>query len=80
MSASVEIARYRPGYRDALVDLWRASFAWSGAPVPNPVDETFVIKANAQRFYARHGFEVVERGCEPVMQLGDLRHEWKSKA
>ncbi len=38
---------------------------------------TFVTNTNAQRFYERHGFEVVERGFEPVMQLGDLRYEWK---
>jgi len=38
---------------------------------------TFVTNTNAQRFYERHGFEVVERGFEPVMQLGDLRYEWR---
>jgi ribosomal protein S18 acetylase RimI-like enzyme len=38
---------------------------------------TFVTNTNAQRFYERHGFDVVERGFEPVMQLGDLRYEWK---
>jgi ribosomal protein S18 acetylase RimI-like enzyme len=38
---------------------------------------TFVTNANAQRFYERHGFEIVERGFEPVMQLGDLRYEWR---
>jgi ribosomal protein S18 acetylase RimI-like enzyme len=38
---------------------------------------TFVTNTNAQRFYERHGFEVVERGFESVMQLGDLRYEWK---
>jgi ribosomal protein S18 acetylase RimI-like enzyme len=38
---------------------------------------TFVTNKNAQRFYERHGFDVVERGFEPVMQLGDLRYEWK---
>jgi ribosomal protein S18 acetylase RimI-like enzyme len=38
---------------------------------------TFVTNANAQRFYERHGFDVVERGFEPVMQLGDLRYEWR---
>jgi ribosomal protein S18 acetylase RimI-like enzyme len=37
---------------------------------------TFVTNTNAQRFYERHGFDVVERGFEPVMQLGDLRYEW----
>jgi ribosomal protein S18 acetylase RimI-like enzyme len=38
---------------------------------------TFVTNTNAQRFYERHGFDVVERGFEPVMQLDDLRYEWK---
>ena len=38
---------------------------------------TFVTNTNAQHFYERHGFDVVERGFEPVMQLGDLRYEWK---
>ena len=38
---------------------------------------TFVTNANARRFYERHGFDVVERGFEPVMQLGDLRYEWR---
>jgi ribosomal protein S18 acetylase RimI-like enzyme len=41
---------------------------------------TFVTNANAQRFYERHGFDIVERGFEPVMQLGDLRYEWKRGA
>ena len=41
---------------------------------------TFVTNANAQRFYERHGFDVVERGFEPVMQLGDLRYEWRRPA
>ena len=40
---------------------------------------TFVTNVNAQRFYERHGFDVVERGFEPVMQLGDLRYEWKRR-
>ncbi len=38
---------------------------------------TFVSNTRAQRFYERHGFDVVERGFEPVMQLGDLRYEWR---
>jgi ribosomal protein S18 acetylase RimI-like enzyme len=38
---------------------------------------TFVTNENAQRFYQRHGFDIVERGFEPVMQLGDLRYEWR---
>ena len=38
---------------------------------------TFDTNLNAQRFYERHGFDVVERGFEPVMQLGDLRYEWR---
>jgi ribosomal protein S18 acetylase RimI-like enzyme len=38
---------------------------------------TFVTNLNAQRFYERHGFDITERGFEPVMQLGDLRYEWR---
>ena len=38
---------------------------------------TFVTNTDAQRFYEHHGFDVVERGFEPVMQLGDLRYEWQ---
>ena len=41
---------------------------------------TFVTNTNAQRFYEHHGFDVVERGFEPVMQLGDLRYEWRRAA
>ena len=146
MHAPVELAPYRPEFRESLVALWRASFALGvGAPLPNPVDDhlryfdehvlvetsvqlalrdgalvgfgaftteavmqlyvhvdhlgqgigtrlldhakagsrgrlwlyTFVTNTTAQRFYERHGFEVVERGFEPVMQLGDLRYEWR---
>ena len=38
---------------------------------------TFVTNQNAQRFYEHHGFDVMERGFEPVMQLADLRYEWR---
>jgi len=38
---------------------------------------TFITNTRAQRFYEQHGFHVVERGFEPVMQLGDLRYEWR---
>jgi len=41
---------------------------------------TFITNTRAQRFYERHGFEVVERGFEPIMQLGDLRYEWRRPA
>ena len=146
MTSSVALTPYRPEFRDALVDLWRASFELGvGRPVPNDVDDhrryfdehvrteatvhlalrdgalvafgaftpesvvqlyvhvdhlgqgigtrllerakadsggrlwlyTFVTNHRAQRFYERHGFDVVERGVEPVMQLGDLRYEWR---
>ncbi len=146
MQPSVQITSYRPGFRDRLVDLWRASFAHGvGLPVPHSIEDhrrffdehmltetdvrlalrgddllgfaaftpesvvqlyigvdhvgqgigtrllelakansggrlwlyTFVTNTNARRFYERHGFEEVERGFEPVMQLGDLRYEWK---
>jgi ribosomal protein S18 acetylase RimI-like enzyme len=40
---------------------------------------TFATNANARRFYERHGFDIVERGFEPVMQLPDLRYEWRRK-
>ena len=145
VSMPIEIAAYRPDYRERLVELWRASFEHGvGAPVPHPLvdhlcyfdehvpvetrvhlalrdDElvgfgaftpeavmhlyvhvahlgrgigtrlldiakaashgklwlyTFVTNTNAQRFYEHHGLDVVERGFEPVMQLGDLRYEW----
>ena len=147
MHPRVELTPYRPGYRETLVDLWRASFVHGvGHPVPNSIDDhrryfdehtlaqtrvhlalrpdgalvgfgaftpesvvqlyvhvdhlgrgigtrllelakatsggklslyTFVTNQHAQRFYERHGFAVVERGFEPVMQLGDLRYEWR---
>ena len=146
MSTVVELVPYQAGYREPLVDLWRASFAHGvGRPAPNGVDEhrryfdehvlaetrvhlalragtlvgfgaftpdavmqlyvhvdhlgqgvgtqllerakadsggklwlyTFVTNLQAQRFYEHHGFDVVERGFEPVMQLGDLRYEWR---
>jgi len=41
---------------------------------------TFVTNTTAQRFYERHGFVVAARGFEPVMQLGDLRYEWRRSA
>ena len=146
MSHLVELAPYRPEFRERIVALWRASFERGvGVPEPHPFDDhlryfdehvlpettvqfalrdgelvgfgaftpeavmqlyvhvdhlghgigtqlldhakarsdgrlwlyTFVTNANAQRFYERHGFDVVERGFEPVMQLGDLRYEWR---
>ena len=146
MPVPIEIAPYRPAFREGLVDLWRTSFERGvGAPVPHPLDDhlryfdehvltetslhlalrdgqlvgfgaftpeavmqlyvhvahlgrgigtrlldiakansqgklwlyTFVTNTNAQRFYERHGFDVVERGFEPIMLLGDLRYEWK---
>jgi ribosomal protein S18 acetylase RimI-like enzyme len=149
MTSPVEITPYQPRFRDALVDLWRASFAQGvGAPVPHTVADqrqyfeehtlaetcvqlalldgaivgfvactpdwveqlyvhvdhlgqgigsrllefaksrsggrlwlyTFATNTNAQRFYERHDFAVLERGFEPVMQLGDLRYEWRRGA
>ncbi len=146
MPTPVELVPYRPEFRDALIDMWRASFAHGvGRPGPNSVADhrrfleeqiltgtqvymalrdgallgfgaftpdavvqlyvhvdhlgqgigsqllelakanssgklwlyTFVTNQVAQRFYARHGFDIVERGFEPVMQLGDLRYEWR---
>ena len=41
---------------------------------------TFVTNTNARRFYEHHGFEIIARGFEPVMQLGDLRYAWSRSA
>jgi ribosomal protein S18 acetylase RimI-like enzyme len=38
---------------------------------------TFATNTRAQRFYRHHGFDVEERGFEPIMQLEDLRYSWK---
>jgi ribosomal protein S18 acetylase RimI-like enzyme len=147
MPTPPEITPYRPEFRDALVDLWRASFEHGvGAPVPSGVADhrrffeehtlaeasvhlalrdgrlvgfvaftpdavmqlyvhvdhlgqgigtrllefaktrsggrlwlhTFVTNIRAQRFYEHQGFDIVERGFEPLMQLGDLRYEWRA--
>ena len=40
----------------------------------------FATNTNAQRFYERHDFRLVERGFEPVMRLADLRYEWRRQA
>jgi ribosomal protein S18 acetylase RimI-like enzyme len=38
---------------------------------------TFATNTRAQRFYEHHGFDIVARGFEPVMQLDDIRYEWQ---
>jgi ribosomal protein S18 acetylase RimI-like enzyme len=37
---------------------------------------TFATNLRAQRFYERHGFDIEERGFEPVIQLDDIRYRW----
>ena len=39
---------------------------------------TFEANKNAQRFYERHGFEVVARGFEKEWQLADIEYEWSA--
>ena len=36
----------------------------------------FARNTTARRFYERHGFEIIERGFEPKMQLADLHYRW----
>jgi len=74
MQLYVDVAHLRRGVGSRLLDLAKAG---SGGRLWL---YTFVTNTNAQRFYERHGFDVVERGFEPVMQLGDLRYEWKRPA
>jgi ribosomal protein S18 acetylase RimI-like enzyme len=38
---------------------------------------TFASNTRAQRFYERHGFEILERGFEAVMQRPDILYGWK---
>lgn len=38
---------------------------------------TFTSNTKAQRFYEHHGFEILERGFEPVMQLPDILYGWR---
>ena len=70
----VHVEHLRQGIGTRLLDLAKAN---SGGRLWL---HTFVTNKNAQRFYERHGFAVVERGFEPVMQLGDLRYEWRRAA
>ncbi|WP_342429601.1 GNAT family N-acetyltransferase [Neobacillus sp. FSL H8-0543] len=41
---------------------------------------TFEVNENAQRFYEKHGFEIIGRGHENEENLPDIQYEWKSKA
>ena len=67
----VHVAHLREGIGTRLLELAKAN---SGGKLWL---YTFVSNTNAQRFYEHHGFDVVERGFEPLMQLGDLRYEWR---
>lgn len=40
---------------------------------------TFEVNKNAQRFYEKHGFEIIGRGHENEENLADIQYEWKSK-
>ena len=37
---------------------------------------TFEINKNAQRFYEKHGFEIIGRGHENEENLPDIQYEW----
>ncbi len=37
---------------------------------------TFEVNENAQRFYEKHGFEVIGRGHENEENLPDIQYEW----
>lgn len=39
---------------------------------------TFEVNENAQRFYEKHGFEIIDRGHENEENLPDIQYEWKS--
>ena len=40
---------------------------------------TFEVNVNAQRFYEKHGFEIIGRGHENDENLPDIQYEWISK-
>lgn len=40
---------------------------------------TFEVNENAQRFYEKHGFEIIGRGHENEENLLDIKYEWISK-
>ncbi|ALC85449.1 GNAT family acetyltransferase [Bacillus sp. FJAT-22090] len=40
---------------------------------------TFEVNVNAQRFYEKHGFEIIGRGHENEENLPDIQYEWISK-
>ena len=37
---------------------------------------TFAVNQNAQRFYERHGFYIIDRGIESESGMADIRYEW----
>ncbi|MFB8422580.1 GNAT family N-acetyltransferase [Priestia megaterium] len=40
---------------------------------------TFEQNKNAQRFYEKHGFSIIKRGCENEEKLPDITYEWTNK-
>ncbi|MEH7430013.1 GNAT family N-acetyltransferase, partial [Priestia megaterium] len=40
---------------------------------------TFERNKNAQRFYEKHGFSIIKRGCENEEKLPDITYEWTNK-
>ncbi|MEH7246853.1 GNAT family N-acetyltransferase [Neobacillus niacini] len=40
---------------------------------------TFEVNEKAQRFYEKHGFEIISRGHENEENLPDIQYEWISK-
>lgn len=67
----VDVDHLRQGIGSRLLDLAKAGS--DGRPWLH----TFDTNTCAPRFYEHHGFDIVERGVEPAMQRGDLRHEWR---
>ncbi|WP_307847680.1 GNAT family N-acetyltransferase [Metabacillus bambusae] len=39
---------------------------------------TFEVNKKAQRFYEKHGFNIIGRGYENEENLPDIKYEWKS--
>jgi ribosomal protein S18 acetylase RimI-like enzyme len=40
---------------------------------------TFERNKNAQKFYEKHGFSIIKRGCENEEKLPDITYEWTNK-
>jgi ribosomal protein S18 acetylase RimI-like enzyme len=41
---------------------------------------TFEVNENAQRFYEKHGFNIIGRGFENEENLPDILYEWEKKS